>query len=59
MSPILDAMSLLPIGIVFDMVVDMFGEEFTRCGRSFSGRTHLAVEILKPQEYAHVIGSIH
>jgi hypothetical protein len=35
MSPILDAMSLLPTGIVFDMVVDMFGERVHEMWFSF------------------------
>jgi hypothetical protein len=58
MPPILDAMSLLPTGIAFDIVVDMFVEGchndialFT-VGRNLDG----GAEILKPQEGSHVIG---
>jgi len=55
MSPILDATSLLPTGIVLDMVVDMI---VGRCHevRSFLFE-RLTAEILKPQEESHVIGT--
>lgn len=54
MSPILDATSLLPTGMVFDIVVDMMVDRFHEMW-SFMFRMDSLLEILKPQE-SHVIG---
>ena len=54
MSPILAATSLLPTGMTFDMVVDMFVGGFTELWCLFTVGGNLdgsgATEILKPQD---------
>jgi hypothetical protein len=57
MSPILDATSLLPTGMVFDIVVDMMVDRFHEMWL-FMFRMDSLLEILRPQE-SHVIGEIH
>lgn len=63
MSPILDVTSLLPTGIAFDMVVDMVVVGFQKEVGLFIIKRNLEEdgcrgEILKPQEWSHVIGEI-